>query len=939
MVLRNLLIALLLYFGLIDPSYGIPKQETFTIRDTAEYIQKNSYFYNKDQYKDILIKSVNTINSSADNLLVKIKWGDSPKFEIQGNDIEGNLVISEFPFKAKNIKDVGIILTRLIEYLRGFNWEDFDNDNNVHYLVANAMLKDVDEYSSVIHPDLFDEFLIESKGSFGGLGIVIGIRDEKLTIISPIEGTPADKAGVKANDKINRIEDFETEGFTLEQAIKLLRGEKGTPITIYIERDNVEDLIEFRIVRDIIKIKSIESKSLDQEVGYIKVNTFQSNTYQQFVSALNKLRNDGVSSLILDLRGNPGGLFDQALKISNVLLREKLIVSTKSKNKEMNINFFTNPVETPKFDGPLIVLTDGGSASASEIVTGAIKNNQRGIVIGQQTFGKGTVQEIYKQNDGSGIKLTIAEYLSPINYKVHLNGISPNINFIPVNLEKSALITDKEIEEELTLDSEEQKFNIIYSPKKLEENENDELISFSTFILNSGLLDKVELRGNTKNFLSILEKYIEGEGEKISKSFTEKLKGFSSKSFSLDSHNKNGELSMTVKDRINFIPGINKEIKGSILNSSDFEFSNLIIKSESDNKTFNNKYFYVGKIKKNKKNNFKILFKVPSWLKTSEDIITLSLLQLDMSHSLKPTFSQVSKISLKTSVARKEFLFPKFSYTLKPNQSKNTADFDIDISLTRTPLDCNKCYVKILSNDKKLIIKNKKHKISAQKDENFSLISNLSIDSNEIKNEEIRFVIRFHDEDTHAFFDKDIAINKNELASFRSAKNYYTTLRSSISYSEPSPRGIVLGKINKGESIESIGETENFILVSANNEKIFFWLNKQDTELVVEEIKQKNTYNFRRIYELPPEIFIKSAQETSKNRVNIEAEIMDNSIIKNVNYFLNDEKIRLSREEEKVLSEKFNIVLKPGRNKLYIVASDKKDIKTHKEIYFTRNED
>ena len=193
-------------------------------------------------------------------------------------------------------------------------------DVQLNYLIANTMLQEVDEYSSIIHPDFYDDFLIESKGSFGGLGIVIGMRDERLTIISPIEGTPAFKAGVKANDKISRIENFETEGFTLSQAIKLLRGEKGTPVTIYVERENENNLIKFRIVRDIIKIESIKSQKINSKVGYIKINSFQSNTYTQFLSSLKELRNEGITSLILDLRGNPGGLFDQLLRISNIFL-------------------------------------------------------------------------------------------------------------------------------------------------------------------------------------------------------------------------------------------------------------------------------------------------------------------------------------------------------------------------------------------------------------------------------------------------------------------------------------------------------------------------------------------------------------------------------------------------------------------------------------------
>ena len=205
MVLRNLLVVILIYFTLVVSSYCFPEQKAFIIKDTAEYIQKNSYFYNKDQYKDILTKSVNTINSSMDSVLVKIKWNDKAKFEIHSHDIEGNFVVLDLPFKANGIKDVGKALNNLIEFLERMSKagkEAFNDNNNIRYMVANAMLQHVDEYSSMIHPDLFEDFKIESKGSFGGLGIVIGIRDEKLTIISPIEGTPADKIGVKANDKI-----------------------------------------------------------------------------------------------------------------------------------------------------------------------------------------------------------------------------------------------------------------------------------------------------------------------------------------------------------------------------------------------------------------------------------------------------------------------------------------------------------------------------------------------------------------------------------------------------------------------------------------------------------------------------------------------------------------------------------------------------------------
>ena len=603
MILRNIVLLLVLSLFLFNSSFGGETKTNYIIKDTANYIHKKSYFYEKTKYDGIFKKSISAINSYSEEILIKILERNSYKIvlQIQGKDKTSQLKLQ----RNSSIKDVGRNLTLLLEVLRR-DYSLKKEDMQLNYLIANTMLQEVDEYSSIIHPDFYDDFLIESKGSFGGLGIVIGMRDERLTIISPIEGTPAFKAGVKANDKISRIENFETEGFTLSQAIKLLRGEKGTPVTIYVERENENNLIKFRIVRDIIKIESIKSKKINNKIGYIKINSFQSNTYTQFLSSLKELRNEGITSLILDLRGNPGGLFDQALRISNIFLKEKLIVSTKSKSREMNINFFTNPTETAKFDGPLVVLTDGGSASASEIVTGAIKNNQRGIVIGQQTFGKGTVQEIYEQDDGSGIKLTIAEYLNPLNYKVHLAGISPDINFIPIRIEEEVLITDKEIEKELLDTENSSKFNIIYSPEDLEDGQIDELISFSSYILDLELLNKIQLRGNTKNFLSMLESSISEEAARISASFTKSLSSAPPRKKDNGARVGTPIIKVLNPEIISFSPGSKKVIEGSIVNKNDV-IATIEGKAEAENKTFNNKYFYIGKIDKNKEENFSLV--------------------------------------------------------------------------------------------------------------------------------------------------------------------------------------------------------------------------------------------------------------------------------------------------------------------------------------------
>ena len=936
MILRNIVLLLVLSLFPFNSSFGRETKTNYIIKDTANYIHKKSYFYEKTKYDGIFKKSISAINSYSEEILIKILDRNSYKIvlQIQGKDKTSQLKLQ----RNSSIKDVGRNLTLLLEVLRR-DYSLKKEDMQLNYLIANTMLQEVDEYSSIIHPDFYDDFLIESKGSFGGLGIVIGMRDERLTIISPIEGTPAFKAGVKANDKISRIENFETEGFTLSQAIKLLRGEKGTPVTIYVERENENNLIKFRIVRDIIKIESIKSKKINNKIGYIKINSFQSNTYTQFLSSLKELRNEGITSLILDLRGNPGGLFDQALRISNIFLKEKLIVSTKSKSREMNINFFTNPTETAKFDGPLVVLTDGGSASASEIVTGAIKNNQRGIVIGQQTFGKGTVQEIYEQDDGSGIKLTIAEYLNPLNYKVHLAGISPDINFIPIRIEEEVLITDKEIEKELLDTENSSKFNIIYSPEDLEDSQIDELISFSSYILDLELLNKIQLRGNTKNFLSMLESSISEEAARISASFTKSLSSAPPRKKDNGARVGTPIIKVLNPEIISFSPGSKKVIEGSIVNNSNQNFSNLIIKSESENKTFNNKYFYIGKIDKNKEENFSISLNLPTWLKTSSDIVELILLELDTNKSLDPTLSEISRISLNTKVIQKKFIFPKFSYSLRPNVSDKAISFDLIMELSNPPSNCNECFIKILSRDKKLIIKNKKHKISSQNNKNFNITSVLYVSENDVDNEDISFKIRFHDEDTNAFFDKDILISKKELLSYKSQDSNYKVLQQSILYSEPSLKGIVLGEVNENSTIESIGATQDFILVSSNNGRMLSWIERKSVEAFEDKDESGSKHKLQRAYEEPPKILIKSIERLEEGGVHINAEISDDSRIKNINYFLNDEKVRLMISEDKVITEDFELKLEPGRNKLHIVASDKKDIKTYREIYLTRNDE
>jgi carboxyl-terminal processing protease len=262
---------------------------------------------------------------------------------------------------------------------------------------------------------------------------VITIREEQLVVISPIEGTPAHKAGVKAGDKIIKINGESTEGITLFEAVHKLRGPKGTKVTITIRRKEEgeeEQELEFTITRDIIEIESVKYSLIDEvkdcKIGYVKITNFNEKTVKELREALNKLKKEGMEELILDLRHNPGGLLDAAVDVADEFFDKELIVSTKGR-KPNQCKEYKARAGGSYVEGPLIVLIDGASASASEIVAGAIKDNARGVVLGKKSFGKGSVQTVLELKDGSAVAITTAKYFTPNGVSIHKVGIEPDI--------------------------------------------------------------------------------------------------------------------------------------------------------------------------------------------------------------------------------------------------------------------------------------------------------------------------------------------------------------------------------------------------------------------------------------------------------------------------------------------------------------------------------
>jgi carboxyl-terminal processing protease len=276
-------------------------------------------------------------------------------------------------------------------------------------------------------PDAYHEMKVQTSGKFGGLGIEISMRDGILTVISPIEGTPAFDAGIQAKDKIVKIENDSTLDMSLNDAVSRLRGEVGSPVSITILRDRLKAPLLVKIVRDIVKVQSVKKNVYHSDIGYIKIRSFSKNTSSDLDKALSYLRNKNITKLILDVRNNPGGLLNQAVEVSDRFLGNgNLIVYTKGRMEDQNSRFTTHD-KIKHVDYPMIILVNGGSASASEIVAGALQDLGRAVILGTPTFGKGSVQTIMPLSDGSALRLTTARYYTPSGKIIQENGIIPDI--------------------------------------------------------------------------------------------------------------------------------------------------------------------------------------------------------------------------------------------------------------------------------------------------------------------------------------------------------------------------------------------------------------------------------------------------------------------------------------------------------------------------------
>ncbi|HHY42890.1 MAG TPA: S41 family peptidase [Thermoanaerobacterales bacterium] len=317
-------------------------------------------------------------------------------------------------------------ISDVMELIKSKYIEDVDTEKLIEGAIKGMVDSLEEPYSVYMNQSQFRDFITSLDGAFGGVGIVLSTDENtgEIIVVSPIEGTPAHKAGILPRDIIVKVDDVDLTGKSLDDAVRLLRGEKGTQVTVYVKRGNNQELLKFQLTRDDIRVTTVNHEVLDDNIGYIKITSFDSKTYNEFRQTLDSLKAQGIKGLVLDLRNNPGGSLYESVMIADEILGKGIIVYTEDRNKNRLEEYFS---DEEKISMPLVVLINENSASASEIVAGAIKDHKAGILVGTKTFGKGSVQEVQPFENKTGMKLTIAKYYLPSGRCIDGTGIEPDI--------------------------------------------------------------------------------------------------------------------------------------------------------------------------------------------------------------------------------------------------------------------------------------------------------------------------------------------------------------------------------------------------------------------------------------------------------------------------------------------------------------------------------
>lgn len=609
----------------LDREYN--SQSVKIAEDALKHVNKFYLDKSKIDHAKMLEKGVSSLETFLDDVLVEFPQDRGSVFAVHVKEKAKKFKEKESP----SLNDVTSTLGQVVSFVLSNTGTEDRTVKNIEYSISDSMLKVLDPHSAMIPPDIYREFLIDTEGSFGGLGIVVGIRDGQLTVISPIEGTPAYRSGIKPKDQIVQIENESTINMPLLEAVGKLRGKKGTGVNLLISRKNFSKPRKFSIVRDTIKIESVEGFDLENDILYLRIRNFQKNTSSDLKKEISS-RSYPINGIILDLRGNPGGLLSEAEKVADLFLSSGTIMTTKARDYSKT---YRATAKRPEYKGKVIVLVDQGSASASEIVAGALKNNKRALVLGKRSFGKGSVQKVFEFEDGAALKLTIAKYLTPGNISIQDSGITPDIllqgsvitedkvvyNPLPEKRENGEEGADlpipeftiKYIDESLAPQEEDeeepQPDESLTKAQKLERLKNDFYVK-----LSSGMLlaeSREQMYSTAADFsnaqLEEIRARIENTGIDWSAGETKKL------SVSVQ----------TVPLKTVFRAGEESFLEIKVTNSGPDPIYRLSAVTDCENRIYSDGELLFGKLLPGQSKNSRVRFSVPRWVTTREDSIKL----------------------------------------------------------------------------------------------------------------------------------------------------------------------------------------------------------------------------------------------------------------------------------------------------------------------------
>ena len=589
----------------------------------------NKFYVDKSRvdYAEMLKKGVSSLETLLDDVLVEFPQEQNGTFDVYVNQKAKSFSEKKSP----SSNDVTTTLGQVVSFVLSNTEAEESAVKNIEYSISDSMLKVLDPHSAMIPPDVYREFLIDTEGSFGGLGIVVGIRDGQLTVISPIEGTPAYRSGIKTKDRIVQIENESTINMPLLEAVGKLRGKKGSRVNLLISRKSFSKPRKFSIVRDTIKIESVEAFDLTDNILYLKIRNFQKNTSSDLKKEIKK-RSYVIKGIILDLRGNPGGLLSEAEKVADVFLSSGTIMTTKARDYSKT---YSAKSKQPEYDGKVIVLVNQGSASASEIVAGALKNNKRALVVGKRSFGKGSVQKIFEFDDGGALKLTIAKYLTPGDISIQDRGITPDIF-----LQGSSITKEKIVYNPLPEKKKEglqqpyiptPLFTIKYIDDSLVPPEEDEEeIQPDESLTKTQKLEKLKNDFHVKLSSRLLLAQTKGQVYAMATDFSEEqLKEIRTRIEDAgidwsDGETKNLSISVqTVPPKTVFQAGEENFLEIKVTNSGTAPIHRLSAVTDCENRIYSGEELLFGKLLPGQSKSSKVKFSVPKWLTTREDNLKL----------------------------------------------------------------------------------------------------------------------------------------------------------------------------------------------------------------------------------------------------------------------------------------------------------------------------